>query len=37
MSFDSSKVSGPDYVPEVILKNCEPELYTQYFYSSIYI
>ena len=24
--LDSSKVSGPDCIPEVVLKNCEPEL-----------
>ena len=26
MNFDSSKVSGPDCIPVVVLKNCEPEL-----------
>ena len=26
-NLDSSKVSGPDYIPVVVLKNCEPELY----------
>ena len=25
-NFDSSKASGPDCVPVVVLKNCEPEL-----------
>ena len=25
-NLDSSKASGPDYIPVVILKNCEPEL-----------
>ena len=25
-NLDSSKVSGPDCVPVVVLKNCEPEL-----------
>ena len=25
-SLDASKVSGPDYIPVVVLKNCEPEL-----------
>ena len=25
-NFDSSKVSGPDCIPVVVLKNCEPEL-----------
>ena len=25
-NFDSSKVSGPDYILVVVLKNCEPEL-----------
>ena len=25
-NLDSSKVSGPDCIPEVVLKNCEPEL-----------
>ena len=25
-NLDSSKASGPDYVPVVVLKNCEPEL-----------
>ena len=24
--LDSSKVSGPDFIPVVVLKNCEPEL-----------
>ena len=24
--FDSSKASGPDCIPVVVLKNCEPEL-----------
>ena len=26
MNFDSLKVSGPDCIPVVVLKNCEPEL-----------
>ena len=26
MNLDLSKTSGPDYIPEVVLKNCEPEL-----------
>ena len=26
MNLDLSKVSGPDYIPVVVLKNCEPEL-----------
>ena len=26
INLDSSKVSGPDCVPAVVLKNCEPEL-----------
>ena len=26
MSLDSSKASGPDCIPVVVLKNCEPEL-----------
>ena len=26
VSLDSSKVSGPDCIPVVVLKNCEPEL-----------
>ena len=26
MNFDLSKVSGPDCIPVVVLKNCEPEL-----------
>ena len=26
MLFDLSKASGPDYIPVVVLKNCEPEL-----------
>ena len=26
MNLDSSKASGPDCVPVVVLKNCEPEL-----------
>ena len=25
-NLDSSKVSGPDCIPLVVLKNCEPEL-----------
>ena len=25
-NLDSSKTSGPDYIPVVVLKNCEPEL-----------
>ena len=25
-NLDLSKTSGPDYIPEVVLKNCEPEL-----------
>ena len=26
MNLDSSKASGPNYIPVVVLKNCEPEL-----------
>ena len=26
MNFDLSKTSGPDCIPAVVLKNCEPEL-----------
>ena len=26
MNLDSSKASGPDCIPVVVLKNCEPEL-----------
>ena len=26
MNLDLSKVSGPDCIPVVVLKNCEPEL-----------
>ena len=26
MNLDLSKASGPDCIPEVVLKNCEPEL-----------
>ena len=26
MNLDLSKTSGPDYIPVVVLKNCEPEL-----------
>ena len=26
MNVDLSKASGPDFIPEVVLKNCEPEL-----------
>ena len=26
MNLDSSKVSGPDCIPVVVLKNCKPEL-----------
>ena len=26
MNFDFSKASGPDCIPVVVLKNCEPEL-----------
>ena len=25
-NLDSSKASGPDCIPVVVLKNCEPEL-----------
>ena len=25
-SLNSSKASGPDFIPVVVLKNCEPEL-----------
>ena len=25
-NLDLSKASGPDYIPVVVLKNCEPEL-----------
>ena len=25
INLDSSKVSGPDYIPVVVIKNCEPE------------
>ena len=25
-NLDSSKASGPDFIPVVVLKNCEPEL-----------
>ena len=25
-NFDSSKAYAPDYIPKVVLKNCEPEL-----------
>ena len=25
-NLDSSKASGPDYIPVVVLKNCAPEL-----------
>ena len=25
MNLDSSKISGPDCIPVVVLKNCEPE------------
>ena len=26
MKLDSSKASGPDFIPVVVLKNCEPDL-----------
>ena len=26
MNLDLPKASGPDYIPVVVLKNCEPEL-----------
>ena len=26
MNLDSSKASGPDCIPVVVLKNCEPDL-----------
>ena len=26
MNLDLSKTSGPDYIPVVVLKNCEPEI-----------
>ena len=25
-NLDSSRMSGPDYIPVVVLKNCEPEI-----------
>ena len=25
-NLDSSRASGPDYIPVVVLKNCDPEL-----------
>ena len=25
-NLDLSKAAGPDYIPKVVLKNCEPEL-----------
>ena len=25
-NLDSSKASGPDFIPRVVLKNCEPQL-----------
>ena len=25
-NLDSSKVPGPDYIPVVVLRNCEPEI-----------
>ena len=28
-NLDSSKVSGPDYIPVVVLKNCEPKLFNK--------
>ena len=27
MNIDLSKASGPDSIPVVVLKNCEPELF----------
>ena len=31
-NLDSSKASGPDCIPVVVLKNCEPELSYIYTY-----
>ena len=38
MSLDLSKASGPDYIPVVVLKNCEPELsyiLAEFFYKCL--
>ena len=35
MNLDLSKPPGPDYIPVVVLKNCEPELSTYKLNSSI--
>ena len=32
MNLDLSRASGPDCIPVVVLKNCEPELSYIYFY-----
>ena len=34
-NLDSSKASGPNYIPLVVLKNFEPELHTNLLNSSI--
>ena len=33
MNLDSSKVSGPDCIPVVVLKNCEPETVSLKFHT----
>ena len=39
VNLDLSKVSGPDYIPEVVLKNCDLELsyiLTEFFRSFVF-
>ena len=37
MNLDLSKASGLDCIPEVVLKNCEPELPTYQMTSSTHV
>ena len=37
MNLDLSKASGLDCIPEVVLKNCEPELLTYQMTSSTHV
>ena len=36
-NFDSSKASGPDCIPVVVLKNCEPELFNKCLMESCFL
>ena len=37
MNLDSSKVSGPDYIPVLVLRNCEPELFNMCLKESCFL